>query len=81
MNYKYFCNKKCEYYPCHSFERINCKFCFCPIFTYDCGGNYKLLENGIKDCSNCEIPHKENGHDYIVDFIEKQWRKNNDNNR
>jgi len=71
-NYKYFCNKKCEYYPCHKFEGINCVFCYCPIYQYDCGGNFNILENGIKDCSNCELPHKENGYDFVVSFLKKK---------
>lgn len=23
----------------------------------NCGGNYKILENGVKDCSACNRPH------------------------
>jgi len=44
-------------------------FCFCPLYNYDCKGNFTILKDGIKDCSNCEVPHKENGHDYIVGFL------------
>ena len=69
-SYKYFANKDCEYYPCHNFENINCVFCFCPLYLYDCGGKYKILDNGRKDCSGCETPHKENGYDYIIEFLE-----------
>lgn len=29
-----------------------------------CGGNFKI-EGGVKDCSNCLIPHKPNGYEYI----------------
>lgn len=70
QNYKFFQNKKCEFFPCHKSRKINCIFCFCPIYLYsDCGGNYKILKNGIKDCSNCLIPHSKYGYDYIIDFI------------
>ncbi len=70
MKYKFFTNKECEYYPCHKFKHINCLFCFCPLYQYNnCGGNYIILDNGIKDCSNCEIPHLEDGYDYIVNFL------------
>lgn len=52
-------NKECKYYPCHiGLGSINCLFCFCPLYTFDdCGGTYTML-NGIKDCSECLLPHK-----------------------
>ncbi len=72
MSYKYFTNKECEYYPCHNLENINCLFCFCPLYFLDkCGGNYTVLENGLKDCSKCNIPHSENGYDYIIKKIKE----------
>jgi Zn-finger protein len=75
-HYKFFQNNECEYFPCHNisddkYNNFNCLFCFCPLnhFT-DCGWNYSVLSNGIKDCSNCIKPHFE--YDYIVNkLIEK----------
>lgn len=32
-----------------------------------CGGNYKILSNGIKDCSDCIIPHF--NYDYVIEKI------------
>ena len=29
----------------------------------------QILDNGIKDCSQCNLPHLENGYDYIINFI------------
>lgn len=70
MSYKFFENKDCEYYPCHKSERINCLFCFCPLYKKDdCGGNYQKLPNGVKDCSNCNLPHSEKGYDFIIDKL------------
>lgn len=70
MGYKFFENKDCEYYPCHKAERINCLFCFCPLYSTDCGGNCKWLydRNGklIKDCSDCIIPHTNGGYEYVT---------------
>ena len=72
---RYFCNKECEYYPCHNFHResfyqINCLFCMCPLFPYDCGGEYIILDNGNKDCSKCCIPHDvDDGYDYVINFL------------
>lgn len=78
-NYKFFQNRKCEFFPCHKVNddsSFNCLFCFCPLFMLKdkCGGNFKY-KNGIKDCSNCLIPHSKGGYDYIMtkmkDVIEK----------
>ncbi|HIV85186.1 MAG TPA: cysteine-rich small domain-containing protein [Candidatus Monoglobus merdigallinarum] len=70
MSYKFFENKTCEYYPCHKAERINCLFCFCPLYSLSCGGNYKIIDgsNGgkIKDCSGCLLPHTDGGYEYVV---------------
>ena len=63
-------NRDCPYFPCHegvAEERFNCLFCFCPLyFLPDCGGNYTLINNKIKDCSNCLIPHNCDNYDYIM---------------
>ncbi|MCK5763328.1 MAG: cysteine-rich small domain-containing protein [Clostridiales bacterium] len=69
-NYKFVQNSKCEYFPCHKGvdkEKFNCLFCFCPLYMLgkECGGNF-VYSNGIKDCSNCTIPHDENGYEYIM---------------
>ncbi len=29
-----------------------------------CGGNFEI-KDGVKDCTNCMIPHKPRGYDYI----------------
>jgi len=75
MSYKFFENKDCEYYPCHDGERLNCLFCFCPIyFIEDCGGRYGCVNiNGkqVKDCSACGIPHSKNGYEYIIEKIKQ----------
>ena len=69
MSYRYFQNQKCEYFPCHTCdgEDFNCLFCFCPLYALgeNCGGNYTYTEDGIKDCSNCLLPHREKSYDYI----------------
>lgn len=54
---RYFQNKACGYFPCHKHNDQNCFFCFCPLYPYDCKGNFKI-KKGIKDCSNCIIPHQ-----------------------
>jgi Zn-finger protein len=75
-NYKYFSNKKCEYYPCHKgLEEMNCLFCYCPLYLTECSGNYTILDNGIKDCSNCSIPHDRNNYDYIIARLSEKMRR------
>ena len=71
-SYRFYTNKDCIYLPCHkvdSTEDFNCMFCYCPLyFLKECGGNYND-SSGIKDCSNCLIPHRPNGYDYINEKI------------
>lgn len=74
-NYKFFQHKKCEYFPCHKVKdesKFNCLFCYCPLYFFDdCGGNKSYI-NGIKDCSNCMIPHSPNGYDHIFAVVTKR---------
>lgn len=65
-NYRSFTNRDCEFYPCHKTDRLNCLFCFCPLYFLECGGNCTRTSRGLKDCSECLLPHTENGYDYIV---------------
>ena len=71
--HSFFTNKDCEYYPCHenANENFNCLFCYCPLYAMGdkCGGNFKILPDGTKDCSNCTIPHSEKGYDYIINKL------------
>jgi Zn-finger protein len=67
-NFKYFCNTKCEFFPCHKdVKDFNCKFCYCPLYDdLNCGGNFNILENNVKDCSNCTIIHEgEAGFEFV----------------
>ncbi|MBU5335646.1 cysteine-rich small domain-containing protein [Intestinibacter bartlettii] len=71
MNYKFFSNTKCEYFPCHKTndpENFNCLFCYCPLYALKdkCGGNFRYSEKGIKDCTNCTLPHIRKNYDYII---------------
>ena len=70
-NYKFFNHKDCEYFPCHKTndpDNFNCLFCYCPLYALKdkCGGNFRYTEKGIKDCSNCTLPHQRNKYDYII---------------
>lgn len=69
-NFSYFQNRDCEYFPCHKTnnEHFNCLFCYCPLYPLgdQCGGNFTYTIQGVKDCSNCLLPHSEGGYDYVL---------------
>lgn len=69
--FSFFAHKECEYYPCHPVPEgmeFNCLFCYCPLYMLGrkCGGNFTYLENGIKDCSRCLVPHRRDSYGYIA---------------
>ena len=75
-NYKFFQNRACEFFPCHSGadpEKFNCLFCYCPLYALGekCGGNACYTESGIKDCSNCLIPHHPQNYERILSYMEQ----------
>lgn len=70
-NYACFTNRDCEFFPCHkgiSEENFNCLFCFCPLYVLgtNCGGAYRILDNGCKDCTLCTYPHERKNYDAIM---------------
>ncbi|MCQ2191500.1 MAG: cysteine-rich small domain-containing protein [Paludibacteraceae bacterium] len=75
MSQKCFTNDKCPYYPCHQETEgmaFNCMFCYCPLYALgkECGGNFQYLPNGVKDCSNCNLPHRgEDGWEHVRQHI------------
>ena len=74
-HYDFFQNKECEYFPCHKVaddETFSCLFCYCPLYALGdkCGGNFTYTEYGIKDCSNCLIPHRRENYTKIMEKLE-----------
>ena len=70
-HYAFFQNRACEYYPCHEGadpEAFSCLFCYCPLYCLGdrCGGGFRYLENGVKDCSGCLYPHIPGNYDAVV---------------
>lgn len=76
--FSHFQHTFCEYFPCHKVtpaqkRKFNCLFCYCPLMPYDdCGGNYKIV-GGVKDCSECLVPHLD--YDYVVSCLEEKMTK------
>ena len=71
-NYEFFQNRECEYFPCHQgadLETFNCLFCYCPLYALgdQCGGGFRYLDNGIKDCSVCLKPHRRENYGKIME--------------
>lgn len=69
--YSFFSHVACEYFPCHTTghpDDFNCLFCYCPLYALGerCGGNYTYNAKGVKDCSQCLIPHERQSYSYIV---------------
>ena len=74
-NYLYFENKDCCFFPCHQdiSNGMNCMFCRCPLYkNTNCPGviNGKaiILENGIKDCSNCSWNHEYKNAEFLSKY-------------
>lgn len=70
-SYKFWQNKACEYFPCHAGvdpDSFNCLFCYCPLYALGdrCGGRFCYTQNGIKDCSNCLLPHDPEKYETIL---------------
>lgn len=73
-NYHFFNNNTCKYFPCHKVknpENFNCKFCYCPLYLLECGGNYHMKDD-VKDCSQCLIPHTVKADDYVNRILMEQ---------
>lgn len=75
-SYRFFNNHECRYFPCHSVpdnSDFNCLFCYCPLYFRgdDCGGIYKDI-NGVKDCSDCFLPHIPEYYDTIVSKLKEK---------
>lgn len=72
----FFRNYECEYFLCHKDadkSTFNCLFCYCPLYPMaDCPGNHEMLPNGIKDCSNCLLPHT--NYDAIIEALKEALR-------
>ncbi len=82
-DHRYFANTDCEYFPCHpdaDKENFNCLFCYCPLYVLgaECGGDFRILENSIKDCSGCLFPHRRESYDGITARFREICEKMND---
>ena len=75
----FFSHTACQYFPCHSgvpAEEFNCLFCYCPLYALgkECGGNFVILENGVKDCSDCTVPHRKENYGHITEQFQRILR-------
>ena len=75
-NSGFFCNRECEYFPCHETDdpdNFNCMFCYCPLYMLgdQCGGDFSYISGGIKDCSGCLKAHDPD----FQDVITEKWEQ------
>lgn len=84
MSHTVFTKRDCPYFPCHKKadpDNFNCLFCYCPLYALgeECGGNFCYTADGIKDCSDCLLPHKKESFDHVMQgcgqIIERMRRK------
>ncbi|MGL4284622.1 MAG: cysteine-rich small domain-containing protein [Eubacterium aggregans] len=73
-HFKFFQHRECEYFPCHRGvpeEAFNCLFCYCPLYALgdQCGGHFTYTKSGIKNCTDCTVPHQAKNYDYMVEKV------------
>lgn len=71
-HFAFYTNRQCEAFPCHAGadpDAFNCLFCYCPLYALGkrCGGQFRYLKNGYKDCTNCTFPHKRENYGEVLD--------------
>lgn len=76
----FFCHRDCEYYPCHELgdgEELNCLFCYCPLYPLgeECGGVFRVLKGGVKDCSGCTFPHRRENYEAMLQRMKVLWQR------
>jgi len=76
-SHKFFSNKECKYYPCHELQAeydFNCLLCYCPLYLLDdkCGGDFKYDSDGVKNCDDCNRPHRPEYYDTVVSILKKR---------
>ena len=78
-DHTFFANRSCKYYPCHKGadpENFNCLFCYCPLYAMgpDCGGNFRMTKNGVKNCTGCLVPHRRENYEKIMEKLRARNR-------
>lgn len=79
-SYRFFENRECRYFPCHTgLEAFNCLFCYCPLYHKEaCPGNPVYVEKQgvrIKVCRDCTFPHRPENYDVIIKSLKSSEQK------
>ena len=74
--FAFFQNRACPCFPCHPAGKageFNCLFCYCPLYAlaWNCGGDFRYTETGVKDCSGCIRPHVPGGYEYVLSKLDR----------
>jgi len=57
------------------YKFMNCLFCFCPLYDFDCPGNYTIIDKGdrkVKSCKNCNFPHMPDNYDKVMEYLKNR---------
>ena len=70
-HYSFFSNRECEYFHAikgqiRKISTVYSATARCMLFGDKCGGIFRYTENGIKDCTNCQLPHKRKNYGYVT---------------
>jgi Zn-finger protein len=74
-SYRFFSNRECKYFPCHTKPApadFNCLFCYCPLYSLGdrCGGEFIYHgADGVKNCMGCPLPHIPAYYGAIIDKL------------
>lgn len=73
-SHRFFENRKCEYFPCHTgLEAFNCLFCYCPLYyRKNCPGTPEYVrtrQGELKLCDRCTFPHKPENYDRMIRLL------------
>jgi len=78
-SHKFFSNKSCMFFPCHTEpdDDFNCLFCYCPLYFLgdECGGNFRWVihkDIKLKICSDCPTPHIHENYEYITSKLTEE---------
>lgn len=74
MSSRFVQNRDCEFFPCHKGadpNSFNCLFCYCPLYALgeNCGGSFTYTGNGVKDCTDCLLPHYPENYDRVCERL------------
>ena len=77
FSHGFFRNTSCRYFPCHDLDEgeYNCLLCYCPLYPFDCPGDFSFAEyegKRLKLCHDCTYPHKREHYGKIMAMLTEE---------